>query len=99
AQTADGAGDHETLDLGGAFEDRVDLRVSVPPFDRVLAGVAISAEDLDRLFRHLHCDLAGLQLRHRTLARDELLAVASHPRSAPHEQASGVDLDLHVREL
>ena len=32
----------------GAFEDRVDLRVAVPALDRVLAHVAVAAEDLDR---------------------------------------------------
>src|SRR5687768_8986407 len=46
---ADGAGDDETLDLGGAFEDRVDLRVAVPALDRVLLDVAGAAKDLDRL--------------------------------------------------
>ena len=45
----DGAGDHQALDLAGAFEDRVDLRVAVPPLHRVLAHVAVPAEDLDRL--------------------------------------------------
>ena len=47
----DAAGDHEALDLGGAFEDRVDLRVAVPALDGVLAHVAVAAEDLDRLAR------------------------------------------------
>ena len=47
-KAADGAGDDELLDLLGAFEDVEDLGVAVPTLDRVLAGVAVSAEDLDR---------------------------------------------------
>src|SRR6476661_7123218 len=42
------AGDHQALDLVGALVDLGDLGVAHHPLDRILADVAISAEDLDR---------------------------------------------------
>src|SRR5215210_1595503 len=95
---ADRAGDHELLDLRRALEDVVDLRVAVPALDGVLAGVAVAAEDLDRPLGHPHRDLARLELAHRALAARERHLVAAHPGRAPHEQAGGVDLELHPRE-
>src|SRR5690242_2142034 len=95
----DGAGDDQALDLRGAFEDRVDLRVAVPPLDRELADVAVAAEDLDRLLGGPYRDLTGLELAHRALAGLERLAVARHPARAPHEHARRVDLHAHVGEL
>src|SRR5215217_6852382 len=59
--TRDRARDHKPLDLGGALEDRVDLRVAVHALDRVLARVAVAAEDLDRALRRPDRDLAGLE--------------------------------------
>src|ERR1043165_2047284 len=76
---ADGARDHEALDLGGAFEDRVDLRVAVPALDGVVTHVAGAAEDLDGVLGDPHGGLAREQLRHGTLAGGEGLAVRSHP--------------------
>src|SRR5687767_14155853 len=63
----DRARDHQPLNLGGALEDVVDLRVAVHALNGVLARVAVAAEDLDRPFGGPHGDLAGLQLRHRAL--------------------------------
>src|SRR3954449_6636008 len=94
----DGAGDHHALDLGGALEDRVDLGVAVHALDRVLARVAVAAEDLDRALGAPHRDLAGLELAHRALGVRERAAGPAHPRRAPDEQARGVDLHLHVGE-
>src|SRR4051812_47726358 len=88
----------QLLDLRGALEDVVDLRVAVHPLDRELARVAVAAEDLHRPLGGPHGDLAGLQLAHRPLGVLELVAVAAHPRGAPDQQAGGVDLELHVRE-
>src|SRR5687768_15103476 len=93
-----GARDDEPLDLRGALEDRVDLRVAVPALDGVLARVAVAAEDLDRALGGPDRDLPGLELGHRALGVLEGLAVAGHPGGAPDEQARGVDLELHVGE-
>src|SRR3954465_10548186 len=98
ARAADRAGDDEALDLRGALEDRVDLRVAVHPLDRVLARVAVAAEDLDRALGAPHGDLAGLELAHRALGVRERAAGPAPPRRAPAEQAGGVDLHLHVGE-
>ena len=95
----DGPADDQPLDLRGALEDGVDLRVAVPALDRVLADVAVAAHDLDRLLGHPDRGLAGVELGHRALARGELLAVPAHPRRSPDEQAGGVDAGLHVGEL
>src|SRR4029453_4061436 len=88
----------EPLDLRCALEDRVDLRVAVHALDRVLARVAVAAEDLHRALGRPHRALARLELAHRPLGGGELLAAAGHPRPAPDEQAGGVDLELHVGE-
>src|SRR5215469_10584080 len=77
--TTDCAGDDESLDLAGSFEDRVDLRVAVPAFDRMVADVASAAEDLHCLLGDAHRDLAGFQLRHRPFPGLERLVVAPHP--------------------
>src|SRR5579859_91529 len=94
----DRPGDDELLDLRGPLEDVVDLRVAVPALDGELARIAVAAEDLDRALGHPHRHLAGLELRHRALCIFERVAVAPHPRRAPHEQPRGVDLELHARE-
>src|SRR3954452_5965478 len=59
--------DHEPLNLRGALEDRVDLRVPVPALDRELARVAVAAEDVHRALGGPHRVLAGLELAHRAL--------------------------------
>ena len=48
---AEGAGDHEVLDLVGAFADLEHLRVAVEAGDRRLEHVAEAAVDLHRLRR------------------------------------------------
>ena len=45
--TGDGPGDDQPLDFRRALEDRVDLRIPVPPLDGEVADVAVAAEDLD----------------------------------------------------
>src|SRR5215211_9496323 len=94
-----GAGDDEALDFGGALEERVDLRVAVPLFDREVADVAVATEDLNGLLGDPHRDLARLELAHRAFAVLEPLLRRAHPRRPPYEQARGVDLHLHVGEL
>src|SRR5581483_2675817 len=94
----DRAGDHQALDLGGALEDRVDLGVAVHPLHRVLARVAVAAEDLDRALRRPHGDLPGLELGYRTLGGLEVLAGPPHPRRSPDQETGGIDLHPHVGE-
>src|SRR5436853_3207824 len=91
----DGPADDQPLDLAGAFEDGVDLRVAVPALDGVLAHVAVAAEDLDGILGDAHRRLTRLELAHRAFAVLELLARAGHPRRAPNEQTGRIDLRLH----
>ncbi len=49
----------ERLDALGAFMDRVQAVVAVILFNRVLAGVAVAAEDLDRQFIGLETECRG----------------------------------------
>src|SRR6266511_3935543 len=95
----DGAGDDEALDLRGALEEGVDLRVPVPLLHREVADVALAAEDLDGLLGGPDGDLARLELAHRALAVLERLLGGAHPRRPPDEEACRVDLHLHVGEL
>src|SRR3954451_21282959 len=85
AHPADRSADDELLDLLGALEDVVDLRVAVPALDGVLADVAVATEDLDGPLGDPHRGAAGLELRHRAFGVLEL-AVAAEPRGAVHEQ-------------
>src|SRR6202035_317441 len=64
--------------------------------DWEVANVAVAAADLNRLLSDLHGDLAGLQLRHRTLGLLELTAVAALPQRPPDERTRGLDLGRHV---
>src|SRR5438105_39494 len=59
------AGDHEPLDLVRALVDLRDLGVAHHPLDGVLLDVAVAAEDLHRVGRHLHRDVRAEQLCHR----------------------------------
>src|SRR5579871_2922214 len=90
SHAGDGSGDHQPLDLGGSFEDRVDLRIPVPPLDRVITHVPVAAEDLDGFFRDLDGGLAGEELGHRALTAGVRLAVRTHPRRALIEEAGSI---------
>src|SRR4051794_22617311 len=97
AQPGDRPRDDELLDLLGALEDVVDLRVAVHALDRVLARVAVATVDLDGALGDPHRDAAGLELRLRSLGIG-VAAVAGEPRGAVHEQSRRVDLGDHVGE-
>ena len=47
-EAGDRPSDHQLLDLLGALEDVVDLRVAVHALHRVLTGVAVATQDLHR---------------------------------------------------
>src|SRR5262249_61373296 len=94
-----GSSDDEALDLGGALEERVDLRVAVPLLHREVPDVAVATEDLDRLLGDPDGDLTRLQLAHRALAVLKRLLGRTHPRRPPDEQAGGGRLPLHFSAL
>src|SRR5262245_63401837 len=88
--------DDEPSELPRALVDLGDLRVAVVPLDRELAGVAVPAEDLDRLGGLPAGHLGGIELRLRPLGRVRLSGLLE-PRGAIREQARGVDLRSIVR--
>src|SRR5919201_496610 len=57
--------DHQTLNLVRAFVDLRDLRVAHHPFERIFLDVAVAAEHLHGVSRHLHRDVRAEELRHR----------------------------------
>src|SRR6266511_3420423 len=65
----DRPGDHETLDLARPLVDLRDLGVAVVALDRELLGVAVAAQNLDRLRRLPARHLRREQLRLRALLR------------------------------
>src|SRR5947207_15067167 len=67
AQPTDGPGNHQLLDLLGAFEDVVDLGVAVHPLHRILPRVAVATMDLDGALGDPHRHATRLELRLRSL--------------------------------
>src|SRR5215204_903556 len=65
--------------------DRPDLRVAIEFLDRIVLRVAVAAKELDAERGHALTDLRGVQLRHRTLARDVAARVLDARRVIDHE--------------
>src|SRR3546814_5973299 len=80
AALGDGPGDDALLELLGALADVHDLGVPVHALDVVLAGVAVTAEDLDRPLGDPRGDTAGLALGLAALGVLAATAVARQPR-------------------
>src|SRR5215213_6847626 len=91
-------GDHEPLDLARALVDLRDLRVAVIALGGELLGVAVAAEDLDRLAGLAARDRAREQLRLRALDRVRVARLLQ-PGGAPGQRPGRLDLGLHVGEL
>src|SRR5207249_5583696 len=91
-------GDDELHDLARALVDLGDLRVAVMALRWEVREVTVAAEDLHALAPGLHRDVAREELRFSRL-EDEGLAAVLERRRLPGEQARGVDLRRHVREL
>src|SRR5436305_12159134 len=73
-------GDHEALDLRGALVDLEELRVAHQLLDRVLLRVAVAAEHLHRVRRHLHRRVGGEALCERRVeCRLAAVALVEHP--------------------
>ena len=95
---AQGAGDHQVLDLVGAFADLEHLRVAVEAGHRRLEHVAEAAVDLDGLRRRRYRETTRFQLRHRRFLEEGLTGVAQ-VRGAVREPARRLQLGGDVGEL
>src|SRR5579884_2628100 len=83
---------------GEAVERRKAPRVAQPELDRMVADVAVAAQDLHRIVGDLERRARRVVLReHRFPCRRQ--AAVDPPGGLPGEQAHGVDLDRHVGEL
>src|SRR3954453_17358213 len=67
--------DDQPLDVARPFVDLLELRVTQPFLDRVLAGVAVAAERHHRRVGRVPRRLRGCQLRHRRLGPERLAGV------------------------
>src|ERR1041385_4883901 len=65
-------GDDEALNFARPLPDLADLGVPHHPLDRVFRGVAVAAEDLDRLGGDPHGELGAEELGHRRLLLERL---------------------------
>src|SRR4051794_19886328 len=83
-----GACDHEALDLARAFVDLGDLGVAVVALGREVLGVAVAAEDLDRLAGPMAGDAAGEELGLRALDRVRAPGVL-RTGGSEHQRAGG----------
>src|SRR5260370_2049712 len=84
-------------DLVGPRADPRQARVAPRTLDRELAHVTVTAEDLDRVIRHLARDLGRQQLRLRDLA-DRVLTLVPSLGGLVDECLDRGDLRSHVDE-
>src|ERR1039457_3354288 len=78
--------DDHPLNFARALKNREDLRVPVPALHRVLAGVPVAAEDLDRLLGDPDRRLPRDELGYRALGALERLAGPRHRGRPPGQQ-------------
>src|ERR1700752_1180598 len=90
--------DDDSLNLGGPFSDRAQLRVAPVLLGWIVFRVTIPAVDLDRFFANMNAHFGCKELGHRRFFR-RLLALILHPRSAIHQKSRSVDLRCHVCQL
>src|SRR6185503_19719580 len=91
-------GHDHALDLVRTLVDLGDLGVAHEALHRELAGVAVAAEDLDRVGGDLHGGVGGQALGRRGLERGAGDPVIDEARGVVHHQARGVHRHRHVRE-
>src|SRR5436190_13323209 len=89
------ARDDESLDLRRSLVELEELCIAHELLDGVLLHVAVAAEDLDGVCRHLHRGVGGEAFRIRGLER-RALAPIQQPGGLPRQQAGGLDLGGHV---
>src|ERR1022692_1480539 len=78
--------DDDALDLLRALVDLRDLRIAHHALDRVFGHVAVAAEQLHRVGRHLHSDIAALELAQRAPIRDVRRALVALARGLVEQQ-------------
>src|SRR4051794_12274266 len=94
------ARDHDALDLVRALVDLGDLRVAHHPLDWIFLDVAVAAEDLHGVGRHVHGGVGAGELAHRR-ELGQLGAVdprVEHVRDAVEQPARALELRPHVGE-
>src|SRR6266852_5128697 len=92
------ARDHCPEDVVGALADRHQRRIPIEALDLIFGRIAVAAMDAHRLQRCLDADLRGVELGH------PCFEVGPPPRierrcCPPGQQARGLHLGRHVREL
>src|SRR5207253_7448132 len=83
---------------GEAVEGSEPARVAQPELHRMLADVAVAAEDLHGVVGDVQGRLAGVLLHEDGLARRRTAGIEL-PGGLPGEEPHRVDLDRHVGEL
>ena len=97
-RAGDAAAVAELLDLAGALSDGAQLDVSVELLHRIVLDVAITTVNLDGLVRHAAAHLGAVELGQAgglAVGQVRVLQVGG----LLDEQAGGLDLHLHVRQL
>src|SRR6185437_15859826 len=100
------AGNDHSLDFASAFADGAELYVAVILFGRVVLDEAVATMNLDGFIGHADGHFSGVELGHAGLTCDARLVARTlgncaigEPRSAVRQQARGLYLRCHVREL
>src|SRR5690606_41125878 len=86
------------LHVRRALVDGADLRIAIELFHRVVAGVAVTAEQLHTQRGNPLCHLRGEELGHCALTGDVLPRVL-HSCGVVHYEACGFELRGGLREL
>ena len=92
------AGDHEALDLGGAFADFGQADVAIVALDVGLGDVAEAAVDLDGFVAAFLAHFGGEELGHGGFFGEGLIVVLE-PGGLIDQQAGGIQLCRHVGQL
>src|SRR5438105_10846779 len=90
------AGDDQLLDLAGALVDAEGAHLAVQALDGGAAHDALAAVDLHRPVHDALGGLGGEELGRRSLRADALRAAVLEPGRVAHEQAGGLEVDVHL---
>src|SRR5260370_4572309 len=92
------ARDHGPEDVVGALADRHQRRIAIEALDLIFGRITVAAVYAHRLQRCLDADLRGVELRHPRFEVGPPPRVEGGCRP-PGQQARGLHLGRHVREL